>query len=79
MLSNFLNLDGVTVLDKKQQNKVRGGYQLCIVTIDGVSDKVLMEDGEAGSRGSNALCVAVIRSGNGGRCSYDCAYDGFGH
>ena len=77
MLLDVLNLEGVTPLTKGQQGEISGG-QNCIITIDGVSFIAGgYSEGSAGSSEANDDCVGAIMAG-AGRCSYDCAYDGFG-
>jgi hypothetical protein len=84
MLQNILNLDGVTVLNKKQQNSVNGGrLQECrfTVTMNGqtrVFNEPGYEDGAAGSAQANDACVAVLENTQASRCFYDCSYDGYG-
>ena len=84
MLNNILNLDGVTVLNKKQQGSVNGG-QACLFTLiyhGGGSRRVMTGDyseGSAGSSEANSDCAALVSGNNDvGRCFYDCSHDGFG-
>lgn len=85
MLRNILNLDGVTVLDKKQQKQLTGGRmmaQSCTFTYvdawDGRTYTVTSggyADGQAGSNQANLDCVDMIVSGGATRCSYNCSWD----
>jgi len=73
-----MNLDGVTVLDKKQQAGVKGG-QRCRITIDGQTKMAHVgSEGAEGSEQANSYCVSQIESGFASSCKYDCEYDGFG-
>lgn len=84
MLQNILNLDGVTVLNKKQQNSVNGGMMAsdsdCKFTvISGGSRKSETFDvgvsGSGASSAANSWCVSIIESGDADRCFYDCEWD----
>lgn len=82
MLNNILNLDGVTVLDKKQQKKVNGGMMgVCRLTtitngnsetsyIFGLSDSGDSQE----AQGQNA-CGTLLSAG-ADRCFYNCSHDG---
>lgn len=82
MLQNILNLEGVTVLGKKQQEAINGG-QICsfiLTDAQGMIDVQIidnMPEGQAGSDLANQGCVyAVITEGTGvHRCQYDCTFD----
>ena len=87
MLNNILNLEGVTVLENKQQKKVNGGNlmyegQECTFTyVDawtGESQTVTSggyPPGQAGSTQANSDCVDMIVSGGATSCSYNCSWD----
>jgi len=83
MLNNILNLDGVTVLDKKQQKSFKGG-ETCRFTVIRPSGNVqsgsfeVGVDGPEASNVANDACVDAIESGEATRCFYDCEHDGFG-
>lgn len=82
MLSEILNLEGVASLSRKQQAQINGG-QTCEFSTTSSSGASLtflaggFSEGSAGSSEANNDCVAIIQQ-QGGSCSYDCAYDGFG-
>ena len=87
MFNNILNLEGVSVLDKKQQGIINGGIvdetHFCIFTMtlaDGSTDKSYQFTdlaGSAQSTAANATCVdAVINVSVVSGCSYDCSWDG---
>jgi len=78
MLSNFLNIEGVTVLDKKQQSKVVGGTR-CYFRLNGTGEWI-EGMGVGSSSKANELCVDMIVSKGTGvsRCQYDCDHDGIG-
>lgn len=82
MLNNLLNLDGVTVLDKKQQKKINGGSEICtITTIDSNGGRhfdLIASNSENPSEDGNSFCVSQIEAGNASRCFYDCSHDGPG-
>jgi len=75
-------MDGVTVLDKKQQSKVSGG-QTCYFHIDGrwVKSFKSFAEGEKGSLEAEEMCVDMIynKSMQMSSCRYDCMYDGKQH
>ncbi len=83
MLNNILNLEGVTVLDKKQQKEINGGGKCRITTFtDGVRDDVgvialLPDDAYSQEFYGNQACLREIANG-ADRCFYDCSHDGFG-
>jgi hypothetical protein len=75
MLSNILNLKGVTVLDKNQQAMVKGGEQCFLRITEG--DSVSYEySPNSSSSGANDHCLAHLSAG-ADRCQYDCDGDGF--
>lgn len=83
MLNNILNLDGVTVLDKKQQKKVNGGRNTCKITTfkDGVRSEPqsiinLPSDSLSQEFYGNQACLGEIAAG-ADRCFYNCSHDGF--
>lgn len=82
MLSNILNLNGVTVLDKKQQKVIIGGGEFCtITTIDSNGGRhfdVISSNSVNPSDDGNSFCVSQIDIGNASRCFYDCSHDGPG-
>lgn len=86
MLQNILNLDGVAVLNKKQQRSVNGGNDVCHFTITtsdggshGGSGPVGGGSGNETSGNANDICVdAVINNSEITRCQYDCEHDGLG-
>ena len=82
MLSKISNLDGVSVLNKKEQATVNGGLQTCRITTSylgfSMTFETVFSDGPAGSGEANDYCVDIIVSGNASSCGYDCEYDGFG-
>ena len=82
MLQNILNLEGVAVLDKKQQKTISGGEQICRITHTYLGGNFYNEsyftDGDAGSDEAEAFCVDMIVGGTADSCGYDCAYDGWG-
>jgi hypothetical protein len=83
MLQNILNLEGVSVLSKKQQGSINGGTQKCIIThADGSSYMLVLTsisaDDSSASGVANDVCVNNIASGETSGCHYDCGYDGFG-
>ncbi|WP_439129952.1 hypothetical protein [Polaribacter sp.] len=86
MLNNILNLDGVTVLDKKQQKQVNGGMNSCkIVTFtNGVRSEPqriwnLPSDGYSQEYYAQIACGQELSGDNPvDRCFYDCSHDGFG-
>jgi hypothetical protein len=82
MLNNFLNLEGVTVLNKKQQKDVHGGGQ-CIIRAytNGVLTSIGVASGMADNEasetaGAHAACAYELNNG-ATNCYYDCAHDGF--
>lgn len=83
MLQNILNLEGVTVLGKKQLKSINGGQQSCSFILTNLDDTIEvvtidnMPDGQSGSDLANGACVdIVITQGNGvGRFQYDCTWD----
>ena len=85
MLNNILNLSGVTVLNKKQQGSINGGYVSdsdCKFTMisDGETTVATFDVGVSGPGASavaNSWCVDAIAMGVD-RCFYDCEYDGVG-
>jgi hypothetical protein len=83
MLKNFLNLNGVTVLNKEEQCNVNGG-QTCRFTIIMASGSRFTVEGEVGVEGpggsaqANTVCVNHIQNHPEDRCFYDCEHDGFG-
>lgn len=84
MLSSILNLEGVTVLTKKQQKSLKGG-QTCRITLTFESGNVRTVDfngfseGESGSSEANDFCVNAILNPllTIDACAYDCSYDGY--
>ena len=83
MLQNILNLEGVTVLGKKQLENVSGGAQKCIITHSDGSSYMLILRGfsssDSGASGAaNNACVDDITNGETSGCHYDCEHDGFG-
>jgi len=87
MLENIFNLDGVTILDKKQQGNIKGGTA-CKFTVIGtengqparhVETYLSPVSGSGSSNWANDVCShAVSTNSNVDRCFYDCDYDGFG-
>ena len=79
MINDLMNLEGVTVLDKKEQSAIKGG-QRCKFTINGAVTELMSvpSSGEQGSAEANAYCVDLITSGAVDKCGYDCEHDGFG-
>jgi len=87
MLNNIMNLDGVTVLNKKQQSNVIGGTN-CRFTVIGTEGGQLTRhvetysspiEGSGSSNWANDVCShTVSTNSNVDRCFYDCDYDGFG-
>ncbi len=83
MLNNILNLEGVTVLDKKQQGSVHGGGT-CIIrgfNADGSVHGVGFSHSSSGSAeaetaSAHQACAAAMNSG-AASCFYDCQHDGF--
>jgi len=91
MLQNILNLDGVTVLNKKQQKVVSGGLvqeTTCKFTLFGTENGQSTSyvgyesspiSGSGSSSWANDVCAhAVSTNSNVNRCFYDCDYDGYG-
>ncbi|TXD50053.1 hypothetical protein [Polaribacter sp. IC073] len=79
MLNNILNLDGVTVLDKKQQKEVNGGGGCRLTTFtNGVRDTYLImgmaEDEGTQTAGAHNACGDLL-NGGADRCFYDCTHD----
>ena len=80
MLSNFLNLPGVTILSKAEQKKVSGG-QMCKFNVGEGWTRALISfsEGSDGSAEANAMCVEMIANlPDVSSCRYDCSYDGYG-
>lgn len=87
MLNNIINLEGVTVLDKKQQGSVNGGTN-CRFTVIGTEGGQIARhveivespvEGSGSSNWANDVCAhAVSNNSNVNRCFYDCDHDGFG-
>jgi len=80
MLSYFLNIEGVTVLNKKQQSKVSGGGEYCVIktTTKGIYHE--FPDSEiTTSAGARKHCADMIVAGDTDRCGFDCSYDGIGN
>ena len=82
MLKNILDLDGVKLLNKREQSDIAGGSQTCHFSITRADGVVLnlsfadFSDGQAGSNEANDLCVGVMMSEmNNQRCGYDCEWD----
>ena len=86
MLNNILNLEGVTVLNKKQQNSINGSGGYCRLTIRHANGSTETGGGYFGggsgseiSGNANAFCSSVVQNDPDiSRCFYDCAHDGFG-
>ncbi len=83
MIENILNLEGVTVLNKKQQGSISGGRQVCYLSLgNGGTVLLILKNRGAKDRGAsddaNAACVNEILKHNAGSCSYDCEHDGIG-
>jgi len=84
MLNNILELEGVNVLNKKQQKIIKGGMQTCIIQLtndEGNTSELsfTLSDGKKGSNEANSYCVnAVINDPTISGCGYDCQHDGFG-
>ncbi|WP_458627510.1 hypothetical protein [Winogradskyella sp. PC D3.3] len=79
MLQNILNLEGVTVLGKKQLLKVNGGGH-CILTLGNGQTIALLTsaDDSSASDAANAECVNQIINEGARSCRYDCDHDGWG-
>lgn len=88
MLQNFLNLEDVAILDKKQQETLKGGVGgYCRLTIQHENGSQETGggyfNGSTGSEISSAaesFCTSAVLDSNSDvdRCFYDCAHDGFG-
>ncbi|WP_298546245.1 hypothetical protein [uncultured Aquimarina sp.] len=83
MLNNILNLEGVTVLNKKQQTGIKGG-QTCIITVrDSEGSHSIIapgfREGSAGSDQASGICNDLLNDfPDAYSCGYDCQYDDFG-
>ena len=85
MLQNILKLEGIDLLNKKEQGNVRGGFQWCRLTVvtNGQSEIIFHGFGgispsdPSASDSANSACVDYVSNG-ADRCFYDCAHDGFG-
>jgi hypothetical protein len=82
MLNNLRNLEGVTVLSKKEQKDVKGG-ETCIIKLkEGIysMERVIKASfnatGAAASAAANDYCVGKIMQGYES-CGYDCEHDGY--
>lgn len=78
MLNNILNLEGVTVLDKKHQKQINGGGGCRITTIsNGERETYLImglpNDADSQTSAAHNACADLL--GPGIRCFYDCSYD----
>lgn len=84
MLNNFLNLEGITLLNKNEQGNVNGGYvQECKFTVidyDGTHVRYIdgFSSGAKGSSEARDLCDETASMDMHTRCFYDCEYDGYG-
>lgn len=79
MLNNILNLDGVTLLDKKHQKQVNGGGNCRITVLNNgvrttISIKELSEDPGEQTAAAHSACGFFLNEG-ADRCFYDCSYD----
>lgn len=79
MINNILNLEGVAILGKSQQESISGG-QFCTITkikggISTVARSGGYAPGEAGSADANDYCVWLIEDRGYDRCFYDCEWD----
>ena len=85
MLQNILNLEGVDVLNKKEQSAINGasGDSSCYVLIfwTGGGQKGLEYEmsasGAAASTEADGLCADAVNSGDAASCQYDCYHDGY--
>jgi hypothetical protein len=82
MLQNILNLNGVTVLGKKQLQALSGGQSCTFTTINSTGARLThvfdnFSEGSQGSTEANNVCVQAIENSNGAisRCFYDCEWD----
>ena len=79
MLENILKLEGVSVLDKKQQEKVNGGQTCKITLLQGGTSIVQFRhdfsEGALGSEEANNYCVSNVINNGWDRCFYDCEWD----
>lgn len=81
MLQNILNLEGVTVLGKKEQGSINGGYTCIITTInsDGSSETGYIfgtsDDPNIQTTSAHNACGREL-NGGASRCFYDCSHDG---
>ncbi|WP_046755925.1 hypothetical protein [Kordia jejudonensis] len=86
MLKNILTLERVTILNKKQQQNVRGGGGYCRLTIiysnggrEPGGGYFLGDTGQDISNAASNFCSQTVQSEPGvSRCFYDCEHDGFG-
>lgn len=84
MLNNILNLEGVAVLDKKQQVKVNGGGSCTMRYFDENGNQIgggyTWNNGnssQADTLQAHQNCAWALNNG-ADRCFYDCDYDGIG-
>lgn len=79
MLNNILNLDGVTVLDKKHQKQVNGGGGCRLTTItNGARETSLimgLPNNEDSQTDAAHNACGTLLNGGADRCFYDCSYD----
>lgn len=85
MLDKILNLEGVIVLDKKQQYAISGGDQCNLTVIRPNGNREtgwyvpgLSSNGEEQIAAAESVCGNFLSSGYASRCFYDCQHDGFG-
>ncbi len=82
MLQNILNLEGVTILDKKQKEAVSGGFS-CVFTYisnNGHRERErvgvpIIASGDQQESFAQSRCSNAIGKG-WSRCFYDCSHDG---
>jgi len=85
MLKNILNLEGVAVLSKKQQQNIKGGDQCNLTIIRPNGDREtgwyvpgLSSNPQEQESAAQGVCGNFLSSGYASRCFYDCQHDGFG-
>lgn len=83
MLKTIAGLQGVSILSRDAQKKISGGTSqagVCAIRITGgdygsTLGAINFGTGSNPSDSANAYCSNYV-SNHGGRCQYDCVYDG---